>query len=143
MKVKLRFPPGWKELSGKDLDLPAVLCAPCPEGISRPMYSKEGTLGTVGPTPPSREPTVPLPLCPWACGAQQWLCPPPEDLRASRLRYGPRQRGCLYSQGQFGPKQGFRNQMCVVAISCVSLSYFNTKFITCSEINVRRYFLSD
>lgn len=45
--------------------------------------------------------------------------------------------------GRFGPKQGFRNQMCVVAVSCVSPPYFNTKFITCSEINVRRYFLRD
>lgn len=31
--------------------------------------------------------------------------------------------------------------MCVVAISCVSLSYFNTKFTMCYEIHVGRYCL--
>lgn len=33
--------------------------------------------------------------------------------------------------------------MCVVAISCVSPPYFNTKFIPRSEISVRRCFWSD
>lgn len=130
----LPFPLGCMSLSEKESDLPAVLCAPCREGTSRPMCLKEGTLGTAGtcPLPPSLGPRGPA-----------VAVSPPEDLCVSRLRRGPRQRGCPYSQGQFGPKQGFRNQMCVVAISCVSLSYFTIKFITCSEINVRRYFLSD
>ena len=127
----------------KESDLPAVLCATCREGMSRPMCLTEGTLGTVSPCPSVRGANCPSSPQPWAPGAQQGLCVPTRGLLCLRLGLSPCQRGCLYSQGQLGPRQGFRNQMCVMATSCVSLSYFNTRFITCSEINIRRYFLND
>lgn len=129
-------------LSENKWDLPAVLCALRQEGIFRPMCLKERTLGPAAlPLLPGSQlslfPSVPGPMGPSSgrVPARGPLCLPPQTRSTpERLPVQP---------GSVGPKQGFRNQMCVVAISCVSLSYFNTKFITCSEINVRRYFLSD
>lgn len=126
----------------KQSDLPAVLCA-LPRRHVDPCVSRRELRGLPAPAPPSRESTVPLPLSPGPMWPSRGCVSPPEDLCASASDSAHAREAACNSQGQFGPKQGFRNQMRVMAISCASLSYFNTRFITCSEISVRRYFLND
>jgi hypothetical protein len=59
------------------------------EGISRPMFSKEGTLGIASPYPSFQGANCPSssPLS-LGCGAQQWQRPLPEICRVSCLRCG-------------------------------------------------------
>lgn len=55
----------------------------------------------------------------------------------SCFRCGQRQRATHTARASLTPN-GFRNQMCVVTILCVSPSYFNTKFTMCCEIHTGR-----
>lgn len=121
---------------------PSSCALPRRNAMSKPRCLKEGALGTARPCPSVQGancPSPPVSLGLWGlvvvCPRPRTSVPPASDAAHAR--------GGLCSQRQLGPEQGFRNQMCVVAILCVSLSYFNTKFIMCSEINVRKYHLSD
>lgn len=113
-------------------------CAPHPEGVSKPVCVKEGTSGVASP-------------CPFQ-GANCPSSPVPGPA-------GPG-RGCVPARGPAPPASGVTHAeaTCTARASlapnrdsetkCVRghsmcLSDFNTKFITCSEINVRRCCLSD
>lgn len=118
---RLPFPPGRMRLSEKELGLPAGLCARAEEAFLDPCAGRRGLWGLPAPAPPSREPAVPLPLRPWAHGARPWLCPPPKDLCASRLRCSPRQRLSV-QPGSVWPQTGIEKpNVCCGHFACVCL----------------------
>lgn len=127
----------------KELGLPVGLCARAEAAFLDPCAGRRGLWGLPAPAPPAREPAVcpssPPSLGPWGPAvavspAQGPLCLPPQ--------MQPMPEAVCTARVSSAPNRDSETK-CVLWPFHVCLSCFNTKFITCSEINVRRYYLSE
>lgn len=94
------------------------------------------------PASPSREPTVRLPLCPWAHGPSRGCVPRPRTSVPPASDVAHARQAVCTARVSLAPNRDSETK-CVLEPFHVCLSYFNTNFIMCSEINVRRYYFSD
>lgn len=113
--------------------LHSVLCVG--KAFLDPCVERREFWALPAPAPPSREPTVPLLLCPWARGPSHGCVPCP------RISVPPASEAA-HARVSLAPNRDSETK-CVLWPFHVCLSCFNTEFITCSEINVRKYYLSN
>lgn len=107
-------------------------------GRSRPMFLMEGQ-GTACPAPSSIQPSALSHLVHGLWGPEVAV----PLLKVSLASAVASAREVPIQPVRFTPN-GFRNQMCVVTVSCVCLlSYFNTKFTMCCEVHASKYCLGD